>query len=105
MEDRVERVRSRASEIWEREGRPEGRALDHWLEAETQILSEDSTGGDKSGESSATDRTSGSNGNKPRAKKSSATIAEEHIETPAAAKGKEIFPSGVPKEKQRHPRK
>ena len=39
------------------------------------------------------------------AQKPSATIAEEHIETPAAAKGKEIFPSGAPKEKQRHPRR
>jgi hypothetical protein len=96
MEDTVERVRSRAFEIWEREGRPEGRALDHWLEAETQVLSQHSTGGGESGESSATDRTSGS---------TSATIAEEHIETPAAAKGEEIFPSGVPKEKRRHPRK
>ena len=105
MEDRVERVRSRAFEIWEREGRPEGRALDHWFEAETQVLSEGSTGGDKSGESSPTDRASRSKGNKRRAKKSSATIAEEHIKTPTAAKGKEIFPSGVPKEKQRHPRK
>jgi hypothetical protein len=103
MED--ERVRSRAFEIWEREGRPEGRALHHWLEAETQVLSEDSTGGDKSGESSSTDRTSGSKGNKRRTKKSSATIAQEHIETPAAAKRKEIHPSGVPKEQQRRPRK
>jgi hypothetical protein len=24
--------------IWEQEGRPEGRALDHWLQAELQLL-------------------------------------------------------------------
>jgi hypothetical protein len=24
--------------IWEHEGRPDGRALDHWLEAERQLL-------------------------------------------------------------------
>ncbi|MDM8000028.1 MAG: DUF2934 domain-containing protein [Dehalococcoidia bacterium] len=29
-------VRSIAYSIWEEEGRPEGRALDHWLKAEAQ---------------------------------------------------------------------
>jgi hypothetical protein len=24
--------------IWEREGRPEGRAREHWLQAETQLM-------------------------------------------------------------------
>ncbi len=24
--------------IWEREGKPDGRALDHWLEAELQLV-------------------------------------------------------------------
>jgi len=32
-----ERVRSKAYEIWENEGRPDGRALDHWLQAETEV--------------------------------------------------------------------
>lgn len=30
-------VQERAYEIWEREGRPEGREMDHWLRAEAEI--------------------------------------------------------------------
>ena len=35
------RIRTLAYEIWEEEGRPEGRALEHWLEAEREILDEE----------------------------------------------------------------
>jgi len=31
-----ERIRSRAYEIWEREGRPDGKHHDHWLQAERE---------------------------------------------------------------------
>jgi Protein of unknown function (DUF2934) len=31
------RVRMRAYQIWEQEGRPEGRALDHWLRAKREL--------------------------------------------------------------------
>lgn len=31
-------VEQRALEIWEAEGRPEGRSLDHWLQAEQEVL-------------------------------------------------------------------
>jgi hypothetical protein len=31
------RLARRAYEIWEREGRPEGRALDHWMQAEREL--------------------------------------------------------------------
>ena len=31
------RIQRRAYEIWEQEGRPEGRALDHWTQAEQEI--------------------------------------------------------------------
>ena len=34
---RDERVRELAHTMWEKEGRPEGRAEDHWLHAETLI--------------------------------------------------------------------
>ena len=37
---RQERVRRRAYEIWEREGRPEGRAGAHWQEAEREVGNE-----------------------------------------------------------------
>lgn len=37
-----EEVEHRAYELWEREGRPEGRDLEHWLAAERQLLGADS---------------------------------------------------------------
>lgn len=41
--ERQEKVRTRAYAIWESEGRPEGKHLDHWLQAEQEILTESST--------------------------------------------------------------
>ncbi|MBP2300261.1 DUF2934 domain-containing protein [Azospirillum picis] len=35
------RVRDRAYEIWEREGRPDDRHLDHWTQAAREIGEED----------------------------------------------------------------
>ena len=35
------RVRERAYEIWERAGRPEGKATEHWLQAEAEIAAEE----------------------------------------------------------------
>jgi hypothetical protein len=35
-----ERVRRRAHEIWEQEGRPEGRAGEHWAQASREIEAE-----------------------------------------------------------------
>ena len=40
-----ERVRTRAYEIWEREGRLEGGAERHWLEAEEELRAEDTAMG------------------------------------------------------------
>src|SRR5689334_2617465 len=37
MNDREHRIRLRAYEIWEREGRHEGRADDHWRQAQIEI--------------------------------------------------------------------
>jgi hypothetical protein len=36
-----ERTRERAYEIWERAGRPEGEAMQHWLQAEAEIVAEE----------------------------------------------------------------
>lgn len=36
--DRMEKIRERAYELWEVECCPEGRALDHWLCAEAEVL-------------------------------------------------------------------
>ncbi|HEY2704020.1 MAG TPA: DUF2934 domain-containing protein [Candidatus Dormibacteraeota bacterium] len=35
-----ERIRSRAYELWEAEGRPEGREVDHWLRAAQEVSGE-----------------------------------------------------------------
>ena len=40
--DREERIRQRAHEIWEREGRPKGREQEHWNQAVQEIESESS---------------------------------------------------------------
>jgi hypothetical protein len=37
MEVHSEEVRERAYRIWETEGRPHGRDLDHWLQAEREV--------------------------------------------------------------------
>lgn len=31
-------ISARAYSIWEREGRPDGRALNHWLQAEAELI-------------------------------------------------------------------
>jgi len=36
-------IRERARELWEAEGRPTGRALDHWLRAEREIRADAET--------------------------------------------------------------
>ena len=37
MAEREDEIRARAYAIWEQEGRPEDRSLDHWLRAEAEI--------------------------------------------------------------------
>lgn len=44
-EDLEERIRRRAHQIWEREGRPEGRHQDHWALAKEEIAIEDNYAG------------------------------------------------------------
>jgi hypothetical protein len=36
-----ERIRERAYEIWQRAGRPEDKAVEHWLQAEAEIAAEE----------------------------------------------------------------
>jgi hypothetical protein len=40
-----ERIRTRAYELWEGEGRPEGREIDHWLQAAQELVEERSAMG------------------------------------------------------------
>ena len=35
--DIYERIRQRAYSLWERDGRPHGRQIDHWLQAEREL--------------------------------------------------------------------
>lgn len=37
MSDRIQRIHEHAYHLWEREGRPEGRHLEHWSQAEQEI--------------------------------------------------------------------
>ncbi|HYD30561.1 MAG TPA: DUF2934 domain-containing protein [Azospirillaceae bacterium] len=39
--DLEERIRCRAFALWVAEGRPDGRAADHWAEAERAVLAEE----------------------------------------------------------------
>jgi hypothetical protein len=41
MSDRKERIRTKAYELWEQAGRPEGEETTHWAEAERRIDAED----------------------------------------------------------------
>jgi hypothetical protein len=36
-----QRVRERAYRIWEREGRPDGKSVEHWMQAEAEIVAEE----------------------------------------------------------------
>jgi hypothetical protein len=40
--DREERIKRRAHELWEHEGRPEGRQQEHWDQAVQEVESEGS---------------------------------------------------------------
>lgn len=44
-DDREDRIRARAHEIWQREGSPEGRENDHWKEAEQELDAENTGAG------------------------------------------------------------
>jgi len=41
MPDREERIRERAHQLWEQEGRPDGRHADHWERAAREVDAED----------------------------------------------------------------
>jgi hypothetical protein len=67
-------IRERAYEIWEREGRPEGRAVAHWIQAETELGAKPKAGAKRSRAqpgSKAADATpvAGEGGASPRARK------------------------------------
>nr|WP_314094922.1 DUF2934 domain-containing protein [uncultured Shinella sp.] len=46
-DDREQRIKDRAFEIWQREGSRDGRSLSHWLQAERKIEEEDAIKGSR----------------------------------------------------------
>jgi hypothetical protein len=51
--DKYEAIRKRAHEIWEREGRPEGRHENHWREAEAELAAAGNQGNEGEGNKTA----------------------------------------------------
>ena len=39
-----DRIRARAQELWEQEGRPDGKAEEHWRQASQEVREEDERG-------------------------------------------------------------
>jgi Protein of unknown function (DUF2934) len=37
MSDKIQQIRERAHEIWQAQGKPEGRHVEHWLQAEQEV--------------------------------------------------------------------
>jgi len=72
--DRDERIRKRAHEIWESEGRPEGAHHEHWLKASSEVDAEDAAPAEKPKAAKASPR-------KPRQPKAAAA----EVSKPAAA--------------------
>lgn len=62
-DQREQRIRERAHQIWEREGRPDGQEQSHWERASREIDEEDRKGEkpsrDRSFEGAGTERASG----------------------------------------------
>jgi hypothetical protein len=52
MSDKIEHIRTRAYELWEADGRPEGRETDYWHQAEWQLTEGSSSNGANEGEGS-----------------------------------------------------
>ncbi|MEA2615490.1 MAG: hypothetical protein QOE72_1273 [Chloroflexota bacterium] len=71
-----DRIRNRAYELWEAEGRPEGREVDHWLRAAQEV----------SGEVTAETSVVGTSvARRPRTPRTATTAASPAPRTPAAA--------------------
>ncbi len=87
-QDHQERIRQRAHEIWESEGRPEGRDSDHWNQAE-QELRDQSGSGDMSGDGmQAGDNAQATNQAMPDVAEAMAPKAAKKPRKPAAPKAK-----------------
>jgi hypothetical protein len=66
-----EAIRMRAYHIWEREGRPEGRDLEHWIQARIELTAEVVPVQPQRSPAAAPPQQARSNGGKSSAQKSS----------------------------------
>lgn len=70
MEGRAEEVRERAYRIWEKEGKPHGCDLEHWLQAERELSLKDTDSPTGEGKKRSTGTAKGrSPSPRPRARK------------------------------------
>ncbi len=94
MSNPVEWIRQQAYHIWEREGRPHGRALDHWLEAQTAVgleLLQSASGAPAASRRSTTRRATSKNStNKTTAKKTKTKETGAKTAKKTAKKAKKV---------------
>jgi hypothetical protein len=90
MTDREDRIRQRAYEIWEQEGRPQGEDMRHWLQAFQEI--------------SASVDADSQPARKPRAKKATATDKTAKPKVASKSKGgSQSVPTTTPPPKAAKP--
>lgn len=80
MATHEDRIRQRAYEIWEQEGRPHGDDLKHWMQAFKEIAE----GGDPARAKAARTKKAAAAASRPAAKKKSSASAEEKKSDPAS---------------------
>ena len=80
-------IEQRAYEIWEREGRPEGRHVEHWMQAQWELQGEAEIAGHN-----ASSATAGGSGIAAPAKKTTRRTAAPKAAAPKAAAPKAAAP-------------
>lgn len=82
-----EAIRKRAYHIWEREGRPQGRDFEHWVQAQVELTAEDVGNGGGNG---AASKKRSAAGGKPRATvpKAAAAAKPERSAAPRSSRSR-----------------
>ena len=86
MTDRESRVRQRAYELWEAEGRPEGREREHWEEACRQIDATEQPASDVGAKGVISDESGAQFGEDP-ATPSAEQLQQQSQQRPTPARG------------------
>lgn len=82
------RVRQRAHEIWEREGRPEGRDREHWKQAEAELQAENRKSAAKEPKAAKARPAAKPSGEEPAARKQAAKTTGEAAKKVGRSKAK-----------------